>query len=518
VEITGESEVEAFQVYGDNLLECFKFCEMIAEGGARREFELVERFGSQDAPVFVFEDSGSLLGLLPCGRYRDWSEEKRPYIGQEASDIILCHAEQADELGQPVLGVEFNEAVTAGNQAWQRFPRIAQAAERGVPYVYTVPVVSGEVNEGELRSLRHPNVIITLGQFALMARYGVPSFTVFSNSGWFELAKEREGISSDVIEPGGWRKQVADAAIFSIRKATQKDTSDDGIDEDEDSAVRSILTDMHSVAREFIDTDFTVLSSHDFISGDKEDIVDSWVDHILRSGDIPESYRFFEWSISDFLEPTCSYNKATSTESKFKDEVNPKMKINSSATKSEIQDFADFWGIEDVTTNLTKNEMKELLWSKKNALDLPLSYKNRSNEIGVISNIDIFIDVLSNTYDLDRSTKSLLDREESPYLFLPIAGYVQDTGGPAFSRPDKGLVRLIYEIFGFSSSFGLHIGLLYSELIPERWKDQVRTAVDEGSTKGAGTNNLWRELSQLCDVIIVDHNNESMNVRAYRSE
>jgi hypothetical protein len=79
-----------------------------------------------------------------------------------------------------------------------------------------------------------------------------------------------------------------------------------------------------------------------------------------------------------------------------------------------------------------------------------------------------------------------------------------DTGGPSFSRPDKGLVGLMQIIFG-RKPFTSRIILLYSPLIPRNWKSQILEAKKEDSySKSSQTNNLWREIVRFATAVIVD--------------
>jgi len=148
--------------------------------------------------------------------------------------------------------------------------------------------------------------------------------------------------------------------------------------------------------------------------------------------------------------------------------------------------------------------MQDRLYSSTNAERVPISYKQRVNEIGIIGNKRRFAEIIEDAYGPQDEVLERIKSGHGPILMLPIAGYVQDTGGPAFSRPDKGFVRLIHELFGDKGHFGTRVAVLYSELIPANWKEQVRRAQQEEDQKLSNTNNLWRELVKLCDVIITD--------------
>lgn len=504
-------EVSGFQVYGDNMSECLKFCNMIANYGDNLGFEYQGQRGPDDIPVFLFEHEEESVGLLPCGRYDDWSDNRKPTIGQEESDIILCHTKDADEVGKPILGIEFNDAINAGNQDWQRFPRIAQAAERNVPYLYTVSIGSAAVTEGEIRSFRHPNSIIQFGQLALMAKYGSLSLTVYSDNPWYDWAIE-DGKVSKATKAENWEKRVAEVGVSTILSSLSEELDSpkaEQVNENARRAYRTAYSDTMSsmlvAMSEYAESDFTILQDHPVIDDDPEKVAEAWLNATLEGGTLPDRYKFYEWTQDDFTKNPQPFKKSLSTDSIYEDSVNPQMKILSRTRKDDIQEFAESWGVTDVTTELTKSEMQDRLYSSDNAEKIPISYKQRANEIGVIANKRKFAEIIEDAYQPKNDVLERIKSGRGPILLLPIAGYVQDTGGPAFSRPDKGFVRLIEELFGDSGHFGARVAVLYSELIPSDWHEQVRRAQQEDDDqKLSKTNNLWRELAKLCDVIVTD--------------
>lgn len=511
------NEVSGFRVYGDNLSECHKFCDMIANYGGELGFKYQGQRGPSDVPVYLFEHEGKSVGLLPCGRYKDWPVNRRPTIGQEESDIILCHAKSADEIGEPILGIEFNDAISAGNQDWQRFPRIAQAAELGIPYLYTVSIGSAEVTEGKIESFRHPNSIVQFGQLALMARYGSLSLTVYSNNPWYDRAIE-DGTVSKATKAEDWEQRVAEVAVSAILSSLSEEVDSplaEEIFENSRSAYEVALSDamtrMLVAMSEYVESDFTILSDHPVITDDPKTVTEAWSNVILEGQKLPERYRFYDWESGDFTANPQPFKKQGSTKSIYFDKVNSKLKILSGATKGEIEDFAKSWGVSDVSTDLLKKEMRKRLYNTQNAKRVPLSYKNGANEIGIIGNKDRFAEIIKQEYRPGADVLDYIQSGEGPILMIPIAGYVEDTGGPAFSRPDKGLVRLIHELFGADGHFSSKVAILYSELIPENWETQIRRAQQEEDEKLSKTNNLWRELAKLCDVIISDICTEKQN-------
>ena len=102
------------------------------------------------------------------------------------------------------------------------------------------------------------------------------------------------------------------------------------------------------------------------------------------------------------------------------------------------------------------------------------SYKKGANEIAVLFDPTRFASLLKAAYpSLEKEVLNHLLGSEEPILFLPIAGYVMDTGGPSFSRPDKGLVGLMRTVFGKKHIFSRRIVLLYNQLVSDNWKNQI---------------------------------------------
>ena len=137
---------------------------------------------------------------------------------------------------------------------------------------------------------------------------------------------------------------------------------------------------------------------------------------------------------------------------------------------------------------------------------IPLSYKDGPNEIAFIYNSSNFVNILTKAYpSLEREVVGYLKSSREPILFLPIAGYVMDSGGPAFSRPDKGLVGLMRVVFANKRQFSRRLALLYSPLVPRTWKEQLLEAKKENQSKfSTRTNNLWREVVRFATCIILD--------------
>jgi hypothetical protein len=464
-------EINAFQVYGDNLGECQKFCELLIEFGAKFGLKFDKLVGHIDRPIYLFEYEDLKIGLLPCGRYKDWKRDRRPYIGYEDPDIILCHVLEPNKVGKPILGIEFNDAIEAGNNAWQRVPRIVQAAEKGIPFIYSIPICDAEVKDGKIKSFRHPNVIIQIAQLILMAENNALSLTTYTESPWYESASNKGIVCPNVLQTEGEKNlaQIAGALIIESSKGKLKFNPLSASDEGElllRKAFGKIMENMLYHISYFISRDFSLLDGHPiFERANFSEVIEIWWRKLLGKDQIPPRYRFYEWEVKNFVNFSLPFKKATSTNSIYKNQINP------------VMSRLGAW-----------------------------SYKKGANEIAVLFDPPAFAGLLNKAYpSLEKEVIDHLLESKEPILFLPIAGYVMDTGGPSFSRPDKGLVGLMRTVFGKKHIFSRRIVLLYSQLVPDNWKNQISEAkTEDRDLKSGQTNNLWREIIQFATAVIVD--------------
>ena len=491
-----------FLVYGDNLHECHKFCKLFIDFPIDRGLKFIGSKGFVDRPIYLFEYrydnyTSIEIGLLPCGRNEDWNDERHPYIGYENPDIILCRMRIKDKIGEVILGVEFNDAIEAGNNAWQRFPRISQASERNIPFVYVVPTCDAEIKDGDLKSLRHPNTIIQIAQLMMMHERKIPSLTVYVADAWHQTGLKISYVSPYLKDTEGEKELVEFATNLILSNIHEKDPLDKTQSHSVFNVLQSCLRKMLWQISFFAQSDFTVLKGEPSIK-EPEILTGELLSYIFDKQPLKSTP--FE-TLGSAIEKACiPFKKNISTNSKFKDKINPVMSIGS--VRSKTLKLTNFQHIteEDI------DKIQSVEDKAKKCKLIFLSYKQGANEIAVIYNIRAFSKLILETYNsIDHSVISYINHSEKPAIFLPIAGYVKDTGGPAFSRPDKGLVGLMRAIFGSNDYFGARIVLLYSELIPKNWKEMLKIAVREnGEGTSSKTNNLWREIAKFATCVISD--------------
>jgi len=514
-------DVLGYRIYGDNIEECTKFGEMLMRVGEKLGLVPVRVLRPYSEPIYVLRCTeeiegmgGTLIAFHVCGRYGEWSLDRRPFVGNEDPDVILTYVGEEGGAGKPILSVEFNDAIPAGNNAWQRFPRIAQAAEANIPSIYGIPVCDAEVFGGELRSLRHPNVAIPLGQMILMARYRVASLAIYSESPWYRNALD-VGLASNDVDGSESDLRIGGFALLQALLAgagdlgANPDKARAALRNQERQLFTKCLNDMLLMSAHFIDRDFTLLKDHPLLeAANRTKVIDAWWKRITEGTEVPKQFRFYEWDIEELKAKGFPFSKATSTRSRFKDRLNPRLKLLSTASKAETIEFAELWNIR-TPEGATRAEIVDLVNRGPESWKRPLSYKLPANEVGFIFNVEVFARLLRETYpDLEASIVDRCRNAPPPLLFLPIAGYVEDSGGViAFSRPDKGLAGLMATVFGGGDEFRERLVLMYHQEIPETWLHEFEQALREnqGLEIERAPNNLWRETARLATIVVVDH-------------
>ena len=500
-------EGTGFVVYGDNFDECQEFCALVSRVSRNFGISYLGRLGPIDKPIYTFridDKKDSVFGLYPCGRYEDWSPERRPYIGHEDPDIMLCRVEDSRINLSPIFAAEFNDAIPAGNNAWQRYPRIAQSAAKSIPFLYVVSTCDAEVKDGVIHSIRHPNCTIQIAQLVLMNRYSTPSLTAFIESPWYwDGLKSGKALRSLNGEHG--ERIIGGFAIARILESMSFGSIARPIAEE---CFHLAVSDMLEHIDGFCESDFAILKNHSaFARGNREPVANAFLKRVYKKGTISKDLAFWRWNMAQIADAGIPFGKATSTPSTYSERLNPKMQLKANASLRDLTEFCSNWSIECDKAESRAKTVEVVTASKKNR---PLSYKYPPNELAIIFNLRDLSALLKRTYPgLENNITERILRMDPPIVFLPIAGYVMDTGGAAFSRPDKGLVGLVETLFGEGAGFGGHVVLLYSELVPKEWRQGLSAAVKSlGSRKELGSNNLWRELAAFADVVICDiHNN-----------
>lgn len=513
--------VFGFRVYGDNIGECIKFTKIIEQVAPSLGLDLIRIYRPHFAPIYYFQASnqlheleGEVLAFQVCGRYREWKKGRFTFLGHEDTDVILTSVSQDGGVGKAILALEFNDAIPAGNNAWQRFPRIAHSGQHKVPFLYCIPVCDAEVKDGKIKSIRHPNIIVLLGQLVLMARFGIPSFTIYGDSPWYLYALERNLVTKEVVgvhdedRVGKFALLEALLAVQSKLKRRKKQLIV-WLTKQRKKIFKECMVDMLAQTSHFVQTDFSLLSKHPLLDiKNYEQVIKVFWQRLNEDKKIPQKYRFYEWGIDLLKKESASFSKATSTDSLFKDELNPRLRVLSSGSKKDLRDFSKRWGI-NIPEDTSKADIKRILTEGEESWKHPLSYKPPANEAAFIFQPRIFANLLAESYEkLDPKIIEHCRKARPPILFVPLAGYVEDSGGViAFSRPDKGFVSLMSTLFRQSSTFCERVLLMYHQEIPRGWREELKRAIREekGHKIERAPNNLWREVARFATIVIIDH-------------
>ena len=187
-----------YRVYGDNVLECELFIDWLKQTSLS-DFKFIGEIGPADRPILIFNDvsENKTFGFHLCPFYGGtnkniWPTNQLDGIFNEKPDVLLVKVDENNKESSPILVAEFDDALQAGNQAWQRARRSVDAVKHGIPYFYILPLIGWErdSNGKSLKNPRYQNAGITLGQLTLSSYYGTPSLQIYKHTPWDSLAFE----------------------------------------------------------------------------------------------------------------------------------------------------------------------------------------------------------------------------------------------------------------------------------------------------------------------------------------
>jgi hypothetical protein len=187
---------ERLWIFGDNILECERALDLIAESfdASRDRIQLVP--GPLVSPEYVIKtpSSGEIQVRLFPG-YGRWNFDvaqlliSRGARLREATDALVVDASTSDL----VVAFEFCGALPAGNQAWQRCGRALACADSGTPYLYFAEAGGVELNaDRSIRAPRFPNPVAPFSYRTLGSSSRSLAVPVFTRSPSIQKAVERE--------------------------------------------------------------------------------------------------------------------------------------------------------------------------------------------------------------------------------------------------------------------------------------------------------------------------------------
>lgn len=177
------------RIHGDNIVECERALEMLAESLGVADVGWVD--SPLHAPKFVLSDPADdklLVQLFPgYGRWDASITEALRASGAplaEAADAIITEYRANSDGGRGVeqllIAIEFCGALPAGNNAWQRCGRSYSYAITGVPYLYISEFGGYELaSDRTLKSPRFPNPLVPFAyatQSQLSSTFALPVY------------------------------------------------------------------------------------------------------------------------------------------------------------------------------------------------------------------------------------------------------------------------------------------------------------------------------------------------------
>ena len=108
-----------FRVYCDNIIEGerFLFDILLDE---RINSKIIKEFGNPDTPIFIFDINNvrCTFFILTGIDWKRWNSTCLKELN-ESPDVFVTYLDGQNE--KPIFGIEYCDAIKAGNQAWQQY-------------------------------------------------------------------------------------------------------------------------------------------------------------------------------------------------------------------------------------------------------------------------------------------------------------------------------------------------------------------------------------------------------------
>ena len=489
-----------FRVYGDNILECELFLEWLND--SRSNFEFVCEIGPIDRPIIVYRDmdTGQLCGFHLTPSYGVINKPiwpNSPLSGRfnEKPDVLVVRVLEDYSESDPLFVIEFDDALQAGNQSWQRSRRAVDASRAGIPYFYVVPLIGWEkTSDGaSLKNPRFQNGMIATGHLALLCNKRTISLQIYKKSPWTDLASK----TGHTLPSNYWNfNGISNAIIIAAYLLRQSVTSDALAPREE---LNAIIREMLSVARTYSNFAKTVLPihcNHPALEVENEATVSySLTQLVFSNSRIADWIRLDNIRASDFFRYGAAFCKTVQPKTTTNEFRNMLQKINWPKTSDVNKNmWLRRWGVEIDMSEGTENTIR------RNAHLIPVTYKKNKTEAAVIGNRAALRNIIKERYSsigckvLDWIYRSKTQYTE-PIIFIPLYGY-KPTGD---SRPDRGLIPHLYANFPRLMSRENTMVVMYSIHTPNAWKSVLMD----------NSNQLWSGIKEYCGLVIVDRTGEA---------
>jgi len=488
-----------YRVYGDNILECELLIDWLRQPTIS-EFEFIEEIGPVDRPIFIFKDclTTKLFAFQLCPFYGGtkniiWSTNQLEGIFNEKPDVLLVQINDKGQESKPILVAEFDDALQAGNQSWQRARRSVDSAKAGIPYFYVLPIIGWE-RDSDGKSLKNPryqNAGITIGQLALSSYYNIPSLQIYKHTPWEDIAANGNHTLPKNFKNFSSLQSAIAYSSHLIRESAYGESSF----LKPLSALGNIFNEMFIVTKtycDFSETHLTIHRSHDAL--DDKNIMTS-ANHlacnILNKTQTHTKFRLDQITESDFFIRGTLFHKDAqkkTTTNNFRNNVLKKINWKENASLQEKTNWLATWG---VRTNSSDPDSIAL----QNLSKIPVTYKENKSEAVLISNRQVFREIIKTAYPKLNST--IMDwiydpkkNQKTSSFFIPLYGY-KPSGD---SRPDRGLIPSLFSMFPKILTKQNTMVLMYSIHTPPNWEKILQ----------GNSNQLWTAIKEFCGLIIVD--------------
>ena len=497
----------AFRVYGDNILECEQFISWLKIESVSG-FNLQDVAGALDRPIYIFshklhKDKTYAFQLCPyyggTGSSRHWVNDPLKGIYNEKPDVIVTKVKDDGTETAPLFAIELCDALQAGNQVWQRFRRAFNSARNKIPYLYVLPIIGWEraSNGLSLKNPRYQSAQVCIAQLALMARFKIPSFQIYSDTPWADYAyslgkKLPENYQSFV------GVHAAAQYVSSYLVSASDGNEQNKLEELRIEASRQIVAGMIQVAgaySNFSQTNLPVFSEHPALSSDNlDDVAIEYARALEGKSDLSVKYALDRVDLDDFVKHGTFFYKdaqAKTTHESFYEFLMRHFNWRDSMNKDEKIDYLKTWGIK-VEKDVLLEDLNSL--SKSHFDKIPVTYKKRKSEAAVINNRKVLRELLEKYYpEIEMSFLDWVYNGQpnlSPIVLIFLYGY-KPSGD---SRPDRGIIPAVWSLLPSLCEGGNIMVIMYSKYVPSNWKGLL----------GQKNNELWNVIGSLSGALIVD--------------
>ena len=485
-----------FRIYGDNILECELFVDWLKN--INSEFTFISEIGPIDRPILIFKDkiSKKVFGFHMTPFYGGtqnsiWPNSPLEGIFNEKPDVLVVKINSNYTESEPLFVIEFDDALQAGNQTWQRSRRAVDAARNHIPYFYVLPLIRWEKKSDGL-SLKNPrfqNAMVTTGQICLSFQEKTMSLLIYKNSAWSDYAK-KEGHTL----PKGYNtfdgiSSAIKLTTYLIRSSVIKNTPVPK------KPLQVIFKEMLIVAKtysKFSHTSLSIHKNHPALDSANNDLVSTQLSDIIFDGKkISNKFNLNKIGSKEFFQDGSLFRKdAQDTKTSLNFQLKLKQKINwkSNDSKANQIKWLTNWNV-PIDTSLTPEEN-----ALKNKKLIPISYKEKKSESAIIANRKVLRKLIADTYP--KIKKEILDwiyssnSSKEPIFFIPMSGYKPS----GTSRPDTGLLAYLYSNFPKLLTKKNTMLVMYSKYTPTSWKTLLHK----------DSNQLLGSIKEFCGLMIVD--------------